>query len=106
MAEAWRARSLAVVLPMATVHAMCARGARRGGAVATFVQRGEHAARVLVWTAPDGGGGAHPVGAFTVRYRAPGADEATLEEVSWPPQEAPADLWRAIEELAGGPIPH
>ncbi|HEV8633310.1 MAG TPA: hypothetical protein VG370_03585 [Chloroflexota bacterium] len=106
MAESWKAQALAIVLPMETVHAMCARGARRGGAVATFVQRGDEAARVLVWAAPDARGGSHPLGAFSVRYRSPRAEEATLHEVSWPPAGQPTDLWLAIEELAGRSIPH
>ena len=104
--EAWTIQALAVALPMATVHAMCARGARRGGATATFVQRGDQSARVLVWSAPDARGGARPLGAFSVSYAVPGADEATLREVSWPPDAPPTDLWSAIEELAGRPIPH
>ena len=93
-----------VALPMATIRAMCARGARRGGATATFAERGETAARVLVWAAPDARGGVRPIGAFTVRYTAPGAHEATLVEVSWPPTAPPTELWLAIEELAGRPI--
>jgi hypothetical protein len=104
-AGAWELQALAVALPMATVHAMCARGGWRGGASATFVQRGEQAARVLVWSAPDAPGGARPLGAFSVRYAAPGAAEATLAEVSWPPTVSPTELWSAIEELAGRPIP-
>ena len=84
---------------------MCTRGVRRGGATATFAQRDDHGARVLVWAAPDARGGARPLGAFTVRYAAPGADEATLVEVSWPPNTPPTELWLAIEELAGRPIP-
>jgi hypothetical protein len=101
--EVWEVRPLAVVLPTATVQAMCARGARRGGAVATFARRGDDAARMVVWGAPDARGGMRPLGAFSVRY---GAGEATLHEVSWPPAVAPGDLWLAIEELAGQPIPH
>jgi hypothetical protein len=101
--EVWKVQPLAVVLPMATVQAMCARGARRGGAVATFARRGDDAAHMLVWGAPDARGGMRPLGAFSVRY---GGDEATLHEVSWPPAVAQDDLWLAIEELAGQPIPH
>jgi hypothetical protein len=103
---AWKVQALSVVLPMETVQTMCARGARRGGAVATFAQRGDAAARMLVWGAPDARGGSRPLGAFSVRYAAPGTDDATLSEVSWPAAVAPADLWLAIEELAGRPIPH
>lgn len=104
--EAWKVRALDVVLPLETVQAMCARGSRHGGAVATFARRGNDAARLVVWAPPDARGGARPLGAFSVRYAAPGVDEATLHEVSWPPTAPPADLWQAIEELAGRPIPH
>jgi hypothetical protein len=104
--EVWKVQPLDVVLPVETVHAMCARGTRRGGAVATFAQRGDGAARMLVWGAPDARGGSRPLGAFSVRYAASGAEGATLHEVSWPAAVPPADLWLAIEELAGQPIPH
>ena len=95
--EVWKVQPLEVRLPMETVQAMCARGARHGGAVATFAQRGDDAARMLVWAAPDARGGARPIGAFSVRYAAPSADEATLHEVSLPPTSPAADLWSAIE---------
>jgi hypothetical protein len=61
------------------------------------------AARIVVWAAP-GAGGAQPIGTVTVRWGAPDAGEATLAEVSWPPTLGEADLWRAIEEMAGHPI--
>lgn len=101
--EAWKVEALKIVLPTETVRVLCAGGARRGGAAATFAQRAADAARVLVWAAPDARGGSRPLGAFSIRY---GPDEAVLTEVSWPPTVPPADLWLAIEELAGQPIPH
>jgi hypothetical protein len=45
-----------------------------------------------------------PIGTFGIQWCAPGAGGATLTELSWPPTRQEADLWRAIEELAGKPI--
>jgi hypothetical protein len=103
MLESWTSRALAIELPAATAQSMCARGARRGGAAATFARRDALAARLVVW-APGAGGGAQPIGMFGMQWRAPGAGVATLIELVWPPTRHEADLWRAIEELAGKPI--
>jgi hypothetical protein len=84
---------------------MCARGARRGGVAATFARRDERADRIVVWAGWGGAGGGQPIGTVAVHWGAPGAGEATLAELSWPPTLREADLWRAIEELAGHPIP-
>jgi hypothetical protein len=102
--ESWTSRALAIALPAALAEKMCARGARRGGVAATFARRGATAARLVVW-APGAGGGAQPIGTVGIQWRAPGAGEATLAELSWPPTREEADLWRAIEELVGKPIP-
>jgi len=83
---------------------MCAPGARRSGVVATFARRDGLASRLIVW-APGAAGGRHPIGTVGIRWRAPGAVEATLGELSWPPTREATELWRAIEELAGHPIP-
>ena len=103
MVESWTSRVLAIELPAATAQSMCARGARRGGAAATFARRDTLAARLVVW-APGAGGGAQPIGTFGIQWRVPGPGRATLTELSWPPTRQEADLWRAIEELAGKPI--
>jgi hypothetical protein len=66
---------------------------------------GRAGARIVVWGAAAAGGGARPIGTVAVLWRAPGAGEATLAELSWPPTPGEAELWRAVEELAGHPIP-
>jgi hypothetical protein len=105
MAEVWESHALAVVVPMASARRLCARGARRGSVAATFARRDERAAWIVVWAAPGAAGGAQPIGTVAVRWGAPDAGEATLAELSWPPTLGEAELWRAIEELAGHPIP-
>jgi hypothetical protein len=104
MIDSWTSHALAIVLPMATAQRMCAPGARRSGVVATFARRENRAARLIVW-APGADGAVQPIGTVGIRWRAPGAGEATLGEVSWPPTLGAARLWRAVEELAGQPIP-
>jgi hypothetical protein len=101
--SSWTSRALAIDVPAATAQSMCARGARRGGATATFARRDALAARLVVW-APGAGGGAQPIGTFGIQWRARGAGQATLTDLSWPPTRQEADVWRAIEELAGEPI--
>jgi hypothetical protein len=99
----WSSRVLAIELPAATAQHMCARGARRGGAAATFARRDALAAQLVVW-APGADGSAQPIGTFGIQWRAPRDSKATLTELSWPPTRREADLWEAIEELAGRPI--
>jgi hypothetical protein len=105
VSTAWTIQVIDVVLPTATIHAMCSRSTRRGGATATFIQRGDRGARVLVWASPDERGGSRPLGAFSVRYDKPSSNEATLHEVSWPPAAPPTELWLAVEQPTGRPIP-
>jgi hypothetical protein len=104
MAESWPSETLAIVLPMAAARRMCAPGARPSGVVATFARRDVLTARLVVW-APGAAGGVQPIGTVGIQWRAPGAAEATLGEVSWPPTLEATELWQAIEELAGQPIP-
>jgi hypothetical protein len=104
LAQSWTSQSVAIVLPMATAERLCLPRPRRGGVVATFARRDRLAARLVVW-APGVAGGAHPVGTIGIEWRTPGAGEATLSELSWPPTGQATDLWQAIEDLAGRPIP-
>lgn len=104
MAASWQSQALTIVLPMPTVRKMCARGRRRTGVAATFARRGEQSARMVVWS--QGTAAAlTPIGTFAVQWRASDASEAVLGEVSWPPTSGEAELWQAIEDLAGQPIP-
>jgi hypothetical protein len=102
--ESWASDALALVLPMATAQRICARGARPSGVAATFARRDRRTARLVVW-APGAGGDPQTVGTVAIRWRSPAAGEATIGELSWSPTRQEADLWRALEELAGHPIP-
>jgi hypothetical protein len=104
MTDLWTDHALAVVVPMTAVEHMWATGRGRGGVVATFASRQRLEARLVVW-APSADGSVQPIGILRIQWRAVGAAHATLTDLSWPPTVSGPQLWRAIEELAGQPIP-
>jgi hypothetical protein len=107
MPQPWPAREVAVVLPIATARAMFARAERfdveRGG---RFDRR---SACVLIWSAcaaADAERG-EPIGGVWMRWHDPTDEQATLWKVEWGPAEggSEAEVWRAVEVLAGGLVP-
>ena len=48
-----------------------------------------------------------PIGGFWVRWHDPTDDQATIWKVEWDPAEGGSEeeVWRAVEVLAGGPVP-
>ncbi len=105
MAARWQSQAMTIALPMSTVRRLCARGPRRTGVAATFAHRDDRSARLVVWSPGTTATGTRPIGTFVVQWAALDANEAVLGELSWPPTSLQADLWQAIEELAGQPIP-
>jgi hypothetical protein len=103
MVDVWTSRVVAIPLTAAAARKLCARGLRRGGATATFARRAAFAARLVVW-APGAGGDTRPIGTVGIQWRAAGAGDAVLAELSWPATGKEDDLWHAVEELAGAPI--
>jgi len=104
MIDAWGSRAVAIALAAATAQRLCARGARRGGATTTVARDEARRTRLVVW-APGAGGGCRPIGTVGITWGATRAGGAVLADLSWPPTGGEADLWRAVEELAGAPIP-
>jgi hypothetical protein len=105
MPQPWPAREVAVVMPIATAQAMFARAERfdieRGG---RFDRR---SACVLIWSTNADAEGGEPIGGFWIRWHDPTEEQATLWKVEWGPAEGGSEeeVWRAVEVLAGGPVP-
>lgn len=57
--------------------------------------------------AAPGGHPGEPSGGFWVRWHDPSEEQATLWMIEWDPSAGGAedDVWRAVEVLAGGPVP-
>lgn len=105
MPKPWSAREVAVVLPIATAKAMFERARRfdveRGG---RFDARG---GAVLLWSTSDDNDAGEPIGCFYVKWHTPVDRLATIWKVEWDPAEGGSEeeVWRAVEVLAGGPVP-
>ena len=104
MIDAWASRAVAITLTAATAQKLCARGARRAGATTTVARHEAQCTWLVVW-APGAGGGCRPIGTVAINWCATRAGDAVLADLSWPPTSKEADLWQAVEELAGAPVP-
>jgi hypothetical protein len=104
MAPAWSSRDVAITLPIAEAEAMFARAKRfdidRGG---RFDRRD---AAVLIWSAGQLAEDAEPTGCFFVRWRHPVPSAATIYRLEWDAAAggSEAEVWRALEVLAGHPL--
>lgn len=103
MATEWRSREVELTLPRATLEAMWERARRSFD----LTEGGRYDARsrttMLLWSGLLTSPGAEPVGAFTVKWDGPTADEATVQLVAWTPRSggSEAQVWQAIKVLAG-----
>ena len=103
----WRSRDVALALPEPILRAMWERARRSCGVDQGGCYDARPAATLLLWSDPLNASGAHPIGAVSVRWHAPAPDRATIHRIAWttdhPAREA--QLWRAVEVLAGADWP-
>ena len=105
MTAPWSSREVAVVLPIELARAMFDRASKwdvdRGG---RFDRR---SAAVLIWsTNANASEQGEPVGGFHVRWHDPDERSATVYRIAWDPADgSEADVWRALQVLAGWPLP-
>jgi hypothetical protein len=61
---------------------------------------------VLLWSTSDDNAGGEPVDCFYARWHDQPTDQATIRKVEWDPAAggSEAEVWRAVEVLAGGPV--
>ncbi len=52
--------------------------------------------------------GRRPVGAFSIRWRTPSEDQATIDRIEWDPELGGSDqeVCQVIDSLAGWPLAH
>jgi hypothetical protein len=102
----WSAREVAVALPLELAEAVF-----RGGELWDIDRGGRFdklGSAVLVWsTNAHASEQGEPVGGFYVRWHDPTEDEATAWKIEWDPTAggSEAEVWRALELLAGRPLP-
>ena len=97
----WRTREVAITRPMPAVQGMLAR-ARRWGLEAggRFEARND---MVLLWSGSLlACSSPRPVGGFTIRWRWPTHDSATIDRLQWHPSySTPEEIRQAVDVLAG-----
>lgn len=99
--RAWRCKEVQITLPIGAVRGMFERarkwGLTEGG---RFDARGDS---IFLWSTPSRAPEARPIGAFSVRWGAPKARQATIELIAWDRSAADAvdQLCRGVELLAG-----
>jgi hypothetical protein len=100
-ARVWRSREVAITVSVATARDMLSRARR--WAVQEGGRFDAQEEQVLLWSGSLVSCGApRPIGGFTLRWRWPTHDSATIDRVQWHPSyTTPDEILRAVDVLIG-----
>jgi hypothetical protein len=100
-ARVWRTREVAITLPMSSARAMWQRARRWAvDAGGRFEAQDD---LVLLWSGSFlACGSPRPIGGFTIRWRWPTHDSATIDRLQWHPSySTPGEIRQAVDLLVG-----
>lgn len=98
---AWRSHEIQICLPIGLVRAMFDRARKwrreKGGRFDPRV------ASIVLWSGPTCSDNSRPMGSFSVRWRHPTEDKATIYLICWDESQGGSigEVCRAVEVLAG-----
>src|SRR5438067_1169735 len=100
-ARVWRSRDVAITVPMVTARAIVSRARQWSVDVGGRFEVQDE--QVLLWSGSLlSCGSPRPIGGFSLRWRWPTHDSATIDRLQWhPAYSTPDEIHRAVDVLVG-----